>query len=135
MYNNDVMIVKECRKFNLYKLVKMPDTDYSSDGAVKGQLQWQKYHVIDVSGFISFGVGQLHFLIATEKFIYQYKFDPEDKKDYIPRHISTMFNFLQCTNMLFGDAGKRCIIYQRNQPDVTVYFRKYTHNFQETIDT
>lgn len=87
-----------------------------------------------MSGFISFGSGQKHFIIATEKFIYTYEFNPEDTTVYIPKHISTMFNFLQCTHMFFGDAGKRCIIYKKNQPDVTVYFRKYEHNFQETID-
>lgn len=36
LYNNDVLIVKECRKFDFYKLVRIHETDYSNDGAIRG---------------------------------------------------------------------------------------------------
>lgn len=46
-----------------------------------------------------------------------------------------MVNFLNCTNMYLGVKGMRVITYQQSQPNITVYYRKYQHNFVENIDT
>lgn len=45
-----------------------------------------------------------------------------------------MVNYLKCTNMYFGNKGIRCIVYQVGNPNITVYYRKFNHNFLEIID-
>lgn len=46
-----------------------------------------------------------------------------------PEHISTMFNFVGCTNMYIDMKGSRCVVYNKQQPDIKVFIRKFLHNF------
>ena len=48
--------------------------------------------------------------------------------------MSTMVNFLHCTNMYFSTNGVKCIVFQIGFPNITVYYRKFQHNFLENID-
>jgi hypothetical protein len=134
MYNNDVLIMMESNGYKLFKLDRVAETDYSRPGITKGQLRFYHYHDIEVQGFISFQPGQNQFRLASNEFIYSYKFDLEKGGNNIPIHESTIVNFVNCTHMYFGNMGIRCIVYQLNQPNITVYFRKYNHNFRESID-
>jgi hypothetical protein len=110
-YDNEILIIKESRFYKMYNLLEVKETDFSKPGIVKGQLRFEPYHEIEVSGFISFQPGQPYFRLATNKYIYSYKFNQQQRKDYIPEHVSTMVNFNQCTNMYFGSQGVRCIVY------------------------
>lgn len=56
-YNNEVLILKECRKFKLFKIGKYHETDYTEIGRIKGQIRFQGFHTIDISGFISLTPG------------------------------------------------------------------------------
>ena len=95
LYNNDVLVMKECKKFKFFKIVKINQLENQVE---KFQLKLELYHTIKISGFMSFGAGQDHFRIVSDKFIYTYQMDPSSV-DYIPEHISTMFNFVGCTSM------------------------------------
>lgn len=44
-------------------------------------------------------------------------------------------NFSQSTNMFFDNKDLICIMYQQNQPNVYIFFRKFLHNFLQTIDS
>ena len=65
----------------------------------------------------------------NQKFIYTYNFDKKDIKNWYPIHKYTMFNFFDCTHMQIGSKGQRCLVYKKNQPNLTIYMRKYIHNF------
>ena len=39
-----------------------------------------------------------------------------------------MYNFMQCSRMLFGRKVRNCITFKNNQPGFTIYKRKYYHN-------
>ena len=69
LYNNDVLIVKECKKFKFFKIVKINELDSTSD---QFQLRLEFYHSINISGFMSFGASQDQFRIVSDKFIYTY---------------------------------------------------------------
>jgi hypothetical protein len=67
-------------------------------------------------------------------YIYSFKF-PEDREScQKPIHVSTMVNFVNCTTMYFGESGYKCIVFQVGFPNVTIYQRKYQHNFLENIE-
>lgn len=53
-YNNEILIMKECKCFKFYKQFIIQETDYSRKDIIKGQLRWREYFNLDISGFISF---------------------------------------------------------------------------------
>lgn len=85
-----------------------------------------------MTGFISFQPGQPFIRIAQDKFIYSYKFDDQE---FIPHHHSTIVNFSQSSNMFFDNKDLICLMFQENQPNIFVFFRKFMHNFNHLIDS
>lgn len=62
------------------------------------ELVTQQYHKLSIQGFIVQTKGSHKFNIITDRLIYFYKFDPEDKT-FMPQLESTMFNFMVCNKM------------------------------------
>ena len=77
------------------------------------------------------------FQIISERLIYFYEMQPSEKrcKDFIPVHVSTMFNFTQCSGCLMVNNQMNFITYKVGQPDISIFMCKYIHTFMETIDS
>ena len=48
----------------------------------------------------------------------------------MPKKINVMRNFLQCSMAIFGDKGKYCITFKKDQTDFQLFQRKYLHDFK-----
>lgn len=46
-----------------------------------------------------------------------------------------MYNYMQCSMMMFGARVRFSITYKTNQPGLTIYTRKYFHNFKVGLST
>jgi len=46
---------------------------------------------------------------------------------------NVMFNYMNCTQMMFGSKVRYGITYKTNQRSFTVYRRKYQHNFKVPV--
>ena len=44
-----------------------------------------------------------------------------------------MYNFMNCTQMMFGSKVKYCITYKTNQKSFDIFRRKYEHSFNSNI--
>lgn len=44
-----------------------------------------------------------------------------------------MYNFMGCSQMMFGPLVRYGVTYKANEPDFTIYARKYFHNFKVAI--
>ena len=44
-----------------------------------------------------------------------------------------MYNYMQCSQMMFGTKVRYGITYKTNQPGFQVYTRKYYHNFKVAV--
>ena len=45
-----------------------------------------------------------------------------------------MYNYMNCTQMMFGSKVRYCITYKTNQRSFQIYRRKYIHNFKVTVN-
>ena len=41
-----------------------------------------------------------------------------------------MYNFMNCSQMMFGSKAHYCVSFKTNQKSFDIYRRKYEHNFQ-----
>ena len=46
-----------------------------------------------------------------------------------------MYNFMSCSQMMFGTRVRYGITYKANQPGFQIYTRKYWHNFKVALNT
>lgn len=46
---------------------------------------------------------------------------------------NVMFNFMDCTQMLFGSRVRYCITFKLNQKSFEVYKRKYVHDLKANV--
>ena len=84
------------------------------------------YHNIPKTrGTIYFIKGNVRFQITTDEKIYFYLID---KVTFMPILENVMYNFMQCSRMLFGRKVRNCITFKTNQPGFTIYKRKFYHN-------
>jgi len=60
--------------------------------------------------------------ICSDSFI---KFYYIDEKTLIPQLDFVMYNFMDCTHMLFGSWSKYCITYKVGQSGFFIHARKY----------
>ena len=68
--------------------------------------------------------------ITTDDKIYFYLIDPETLE---PNLENVMFNYMNCTQMMFGSKVKYGITYKTNQRSFSIYRRKYLHNFKVPV--
>jgi len=84
------------------------------------------YHKIPkVRGTIYFIKGNIRFQITTDEKIFFYLIN---KENFMPILENVMYNFMQCSKMLFGRLVRNCITFKTNQPGFIVYKRKFYHN-------
>jgi hypothetical protein len=93
---------------------------------------WKIYHKIpDVRGNLYFIKGNIRIQITTDELIYFYIID---KETMIPTLENCMFNFKQCSQMMFGPKVRFSIIYKTNEKGIQIFTRKFYHNFKVNIN-
>lgn len=78
-------------------------------------------------GDIFFIKGNVRFQITTDEKIYFYLID---KETLLPKLENVMFNFMNCSQMMFGSLVRYCITFKTNQPNFSIWVRKAYHNFK-----
>lgn len=81
-------------------------------------------------GQIYFIRGNVRIQVVTDEKIY---FFVIDKDTFMPTLENVMYNYMQCSVMMFGSRVRFGITYKSNQPGFSVYTRKYFHNFKVAI--
>lgn len=88
---------------------------------------WHNYHTLDQGGSIYFIKGNKRIQICTDAQIFFYWIDP---RTFEPTLENVMFNFMNCSQMMFGSKVKYGITYKTNQKSFDVYRRKFEHDFR-----
>jgi hypothetical protein len=100
-------------------------------GEEPGKGQWKLYHTLeDIRGQIYYIRGNVRIQVVTDEKVYFYLID---KKTFAPSLENVMYNFMQCSQLMFGARVRYGISYKAGQPDFVVYTRKYFHNFKVAI--
>ena len=81
-------------------------------------------------GQIYFIKGNKRIQVTTDERIYFYLIDPETLE---PTLENVMFNYMNCSQMMFGAKVRFCVTFKQNQQDFSIWCRKYYHNFKVTI--
>ena len=92
---------------------------------------WKEYHRIpNMRGEIYFIKGNMRIQITTDSKIYFYMID---KKTCEPTLENVMYNYMNCSQMMFGPKVRSSIVFKASQKSFSVYQRKMFHNFKVTI--
>jgi|TARA_B110001469_G_C9539831_1_gene268108 hypothetical protein len=71
--------------------------------------EWEKYHQIQNGGFIYYIKGNTQIQITTERLIYFYKIDEDTG---VPSLENCIYNYMNCSQMMFGAESRYCITYK-----------------------
>ena len=103
----------------------------SSKKSEKINTIWRQYHNIKARGSIYYIKGNIRIQVTTDELIYFYLID---KKSYMPKLENVMYNFMGCSQMMFGSKVRYGITYKENQKDFIIYKRKYMHNLKVCVN-
>ena len=62
--------------------------------------------------------------------MYFYLIDPQT---FEPQLENVMFNFMGCSEMMFGSRVRYCVTFKTNQTSFDIYRRKYIHDFKLNV--
>jgi hypothetical protein len=91
---------------------------------------WVQYNEINVRGLIYFIKGNVRIQVTTEEHIYFYLID---KETFEPDLENVMYNYMKCTQCMFGKRVRYGITYKANEKCFDVYQRKYMHNLRVKV--
>ena len=120
---------------------------------------WKQYHKFEnMRGQIYFIRGNIRIQVVTDEKIYFYMIDKvtekrkQSKKErketmmksslvdsdvevitFMPNLENVMYNFMNCSQLMFGTRVRYGISYKANQPGFQIFTRKYYHNFKVAI--
>ena len=83
-----------------------------------GQYSWKQYHELKIRGTIYYIKGNKRIQITTDEKIYFYLIDPET---FEPILENTIWNYMKCNQMMFGQYVRYCITYKYNQMSFDVH--------------
>ena len=112
MILNNILMVKSSCEIIFFRLE--PKKGFKNiEGPAHVELEWVKYHDIDIVGFIYYRQGDTKFQLITDKLIYIFKFE-NDKGDFteVPILQSVMVNFMACTSLMLDNDSKFCVAYK-----------------------
>jgi hypothetical protein len=90
--------------------------------------KWTQYYKIDkMRGTIYFMRGNVRFQITTEERVYFYLISRETLE---PQLENVMFNYMGCSNLLFGARVRYGIAFKASEQGIQVYRRRLYHNFK-----
>lgn len=119
---NQALIARSSSDILFFKQVYDDNTD---------TVKWKQYKVIEARGFIYYIKGNVRIQITTDEKIYFYLIDQETLEPILE---NVMYNYMNCTQMMFGSKVRYGISYKTNQKSFQVYRRKYQHNFKVTVN-
>ena len=90
IFKNKVMIVRSSAHI---LLLKLEENEYT------GNMDWKEYTSLNLKGQLYYVKGNKRFQIVTDEKIYFYLVDPES---FEPVLENTIYNFMECTQMMFG---------------------------------
>lgn len=73
--------------------------------------KWVNYRTLDIRGFLYFIKGNKRIQVTTDQNIYFFIIDP---KTFEPELENVMFNFMSCSQMMFGSRVRYCVTYKTN---------------------
>lgn len=120
VYNN-ALIARSSGDILFFKLVLDEE---------EGIRKWELYHQFEIRGFLYYIKGNIRIQITTDEKIYFYLID---KETLIPELENVMFNYMACTQTMFGSKVRYCVTYKTNQKSFDVYRRKHWHDFKVPI--
>lgn len=92
---------------------------------------WTQYHKIPkMRGNIFFIKGNIRFQITTDDKVYFYLIN---KETLLPQLENVMYNFMNCSQMMFGSLVRYCITFKTNQPSFSIWVRRAFHNFKVAL--
>lgn len=65
--------------------------------------------------------------VTTDELIYFYLIDKETCR---PKLENVMFNFMNCSQMMFGSKVRFSVTFKQSEPNFNIWTRKYYHNFK-----
>lgn len=104
MIYDKIIVALSSREVTFYR-----EEDHYENG-VYVDTNWRLYHTIKQGGFIYFIKGNLQLQITTETHIYFYNVDEET---LMPKLKNVMYNFVSCTNLLFGADSRYCLTFKQ----------------------
>lgn len=94
---------------------------------------WSQYHKIDnMRGTLFFIRGNIRIQITTERKIYFYLIN---KRTFMPELENVMYNFIQCSSLMFGAKVRYGVAFKAGQPDFEIFTRRCYHNFKVCINS
>lgn len=120
------LISRSSNSMIFFKKEKLP-TDEDGEPA-----KWRRYATLDDKrGTLFFIRGNIRIQITTETKIYFYIID---KTTLMPQLENVMYNFMNCSSLMFGSRVRYGIAFKVSQPDFEIYTRSHYHNFKVCID-
>lgn len=92
---------------------------------------WKLYKTLDHRGNIYSVKGNTTIQITTTRFIYFYDIDKETLE---PKILHVMYNFMDCSQIMFGSRSIYSITYKTGQEGFTLSRRKFIHDYAVQID-
>ena len=118
---NQALICRSSSQILFFKIVKNEITE---------RREWKMYEVINSRGFIYYIKGNIRIQITADDKISFYLID---KKTLMPTLENVMYNYMNCSQMMFGSKVRYGITYKTNQKSFVIYRRKYEHNFKVPV--
>jgi hypothetical protein len=122
MFASKALIARSSNKVLFFKMVWDPMLEVA---------QWVQYHSIKTRGFIYYIKGNIRIQVTTDELIYFYLID---KETLMPKLENVMYNYMKCSQMMFGSKVRYGITYKTNEKSFDVYRRKYQHNIQTVVN-
>lgn len=120
---NKALVVSASSEMHLFKIEEDPDTE---------ERNWVQYQTIKQRGQIYFIKGNIRIQIVTEEKIFFYLVDQETLEASLE---NVMYNYMRCSQMMFGPKVRYCVTYKNNQRSFDIYRRKYEHDFTVPVIT
>jgi hypothetical protein len=123
LFGNTALIVRSSSKILFFKQI------YNK---ILFKTEWINYHTIKARGFIYFIKGNIRIQLVTDELIYFYLIDFEN---FMPDLENVMYNFMSCSQMMYGKRVRYCITYKENQCSFDCYQRMYMHNLRVCVSS
>ena len=81
-------------------------------------MDWKEYTSLNLKGQLYYVKGNKRFQIVTDDKIYFYLVDPDT---FEPVLENTIYNFMECTQMMFGTQVRFCITFKQEQKSLDIY--------------
>lgn len=123
---DEALVVRSSSSILFFKI------NHGDDSGEPGTGLWEQYHELpDMRGNIYFIRGNIRIQVCTDDYIYFFKIC---KETFQPTLENVMYNNMSCSVMMFGARVRFGVTYKANQPDFTIYTRKFGHNFKVPVD-